>query len=152
MLSMTRPLPDFAAYQPDQIEADLKQVLNTAQAVIDALCEIADPNWQTFVEPLTASCDAIDRYWSPVSHLNAVMSTEALRDAYNAGLQTLQAFYTDLGQNRALFDQYKAIEQGAAYGELNSTQQVVVDKAIRDFRLSGVDLTGDARERPKRGS
>lgn len=123
------------------------QVLANAQSAIDALCTVEDPEWHNFVEPITAACDTIDRFWSPVSHLNAVMSTDALRSAYNAGLQRLQSFYTDLGQNQALFEQYKLIEQGAVYVSLSDAQRVVVDKALRDFRLSGVDLEGTARER-----
>ncbi|MEM7378581.1 MAG: M3 family metallopeptidase [Pseudomonadota bacterium] len=147
MVHTHRRLPDFSAYDPTGIADALHAVLDTAQTSIDALCAVADPTWQNFVEPLTDSCDAIDRYWSPVSHLNAVMSTDALRDAYNAGLQTLQAFYTDLGQNRALYDQYAAIAAGPEYERFDTTQRVVVDKALRDFRLSGVDLEGEARER-----
>ncbi len=147
MTQSVRRLPDFTAIDPPAIAGALEALLESTQGKIDTLCDVPTPNWVNFVEPFTDACDAVDRFWSPVSHLNAVMSSDALRDAYNAGLQTLQAFYTDLGQNRALFDQYRAIEASEAYNSFSVDQRVVIDKALRDFRLSGVDLEGEAKAR-----
>ena len=147
MTQSVRRLPDFSEFDVAGVADALRELLENTQSRIDTLATAEAPDWSNFVEPLTEACDAIDRFWSPVSHLNAVMSSDALRDAYNAGLQTLQAFYTDLGQNRALFEQYRAIESGSVYGDLSADQRVVIDNALRDFRLSGVDLEGEAKAR-----
>ena len=47
------------------------------------------------------SLDRLERAWGAVAHLNAVVSTPALRDAYNGNLPTVTAFHTDLGAGPA---------------------------------------------------
>ena len=49
------------------------------------------------------------RAWSPVSHMNSVVNSEALRDAYNAQLPKLSELTTWLGQNSALYNAYQQL-------------------------------------------
>ena len=46
------------------------------------------------VEPIADVLDRLDRAWSAVRHLNAVVNTPELRDAYNENLPKIIAFYT----------------------------------------------------------
>ncbi len=149
MPSAIRRLPDFSSVEPSELAGSLKDMIADLQAQIDKLVEIESPDWNNFVEPLTTHMDALGRLWSPVSHLNAVMNSEELRDAYNNGLQTLQSFYTDLGQNSKLYQQYLKIQVPEVYKTLNGEQQTVIDHAVRDFKLSGVGLEGEAKARYK---
>lgn len=147
MVNTVCHLPDFASIEPALIGKTLQTMIQELQKKIDALVELESPNWETFVEPLTESMDQLGRYWSPVSHLNAVMNSEELREAYNDGLQVLQGFYTDLGQNANLYHQYLKLQEPPLYDSLNQEQQTVVAHAVRDFKLSGVGLEGDAKTR-----
>ena len=71
---------------------------------------LARPDLQvTLIEPLEAVEDAISRTWSPVSHLHSVRDNPALRSAYNAQLPKVTRFWSALGQNLALFRQYRAL-------------------------------------------
>lgn len=149
MSTPVRRLPDFAAVDPVSLVSNLQKMCEQLQGEIDRLVGLEQPTWETFVEPLGEGMDALSRFWSPVSHLNAVMNTEALRDAYNNGLQVLQGFYTDLGQNQALYRQYLQLSEGTAAEGLNAEQRTAVEHAVRDFKLSGVGLEGDDKERYK---
>ncbi len=80
--------------------------------------------------------DRLNRIWSPVRHLNAVMDSEALRAAYNACLPKLSAYATEMGQNR--FRAIRTIAEGPEYPKLDAAQRKIVDNALRDFRLAGV--------------
>jgi oligopeptidase A len=101
--------------------------------------------------PFSAIKDAlIDSVWSPVSHMNSVVNSEELRQAYNACLPKLSEFSTELGQNEMLYQAYKAIAEGAEYQKLDTAQKKVIDNAVRDFRLSGVELDQQQRDEFKK--
>jgi oligopeptidase A len=153
---MTNPLlennvlPAFSKIKPEYVEPALNQVLEQAkQTVEDLLKNQQQPTWQSLVMPMEALDATIDKVWSPVSHLNSVMNSDELRVAYNACLPKLSQFGTELGQNEDLYKAYNALANSPAYAELDIAQQKVIDNALRDFRLSGVELSHDDRERYK---
>jgi oligopeptidase A len=75
-----------------------------------------------------------------------VLSSPALRDAFNRCLPLVTEFYTDLGQNEALFRRYESLAPRAADG-LHPVEAQLIAHALRDFRLSGVTLSGKPRTR-----
>ena len=140
-------LPPFGRILPEQVEAAIDTLLARNRARIAALAQGAEPpTWENFIEPLEILGDGLERAWSPVGHLNAVMNSEALRAAYNACLPKLSDYATELGQNRALFEGYRAV---SAQEHLDATQRQLLANALRDFHLSGVDLPPDQQSRFK---
>ncbi len=89
------------------------------------------------------------RIWSPASHMNSVVNSEPLREAYNACLPKLSDYGTELGQNRPLYEAFKQIADGSGYGQVGKAQQRIIDNALRDFRLAGVDLPTKKQKRYK---
>src|SRR6185369_9465821 len=73
-------------------------------------------------------------------HLNGVVSTPALRDAYHANLPKMTAFYADLAQDERLYARYQALSLSPSFAHLDAARQRVVANELRDFRLGGVDL------------
>lgn len=144
---MTNPLLDFAALPrfteilPEHVSPAVDSVLAEARTVLAQVTDATTPaRWQAVMVPLSDSTEKISWVWDVVSHLNAVVNTPALRDAYNENLAKLTEFYTELGQNLALFQQVKAIAASADYAQLTPAQQRIVANDVRDFRLSGADL------------
>lgn len=144
---MTNPLLDFAALPrfteilPEHVSPAVDSVLAEARTVLARVIDVATPaRWEAVMVPLSDSTEKISWVWDVVSHLNAVVNTPALRDAYNENLAKLTEFYTELGQNLALFQQVKAIAASADYAQLTPAQQRIVANDVRDFRLSGADL------------
>ena len=84
--------------------------------------------------------EKLSRAWSPVSHLNAVMNSQELREAYESCLPLLSQYFTELGQNQALFEAYQQLANSAEFATLDKAQQTIVEHALRDFRLSGIAL------------
>ncbi|NKN31826.1 oligopeptidase A [Marichromatium bheemlicum] len=143
----TQTLPPFSQIRPEHVEPALDAQLAACRAQIERLTrEVAVPTWENFIEPLEESEDRLGRVWSPISHLNSVLNSEALRTAYNACLPKLSDYGTEVGQNEALFHAYRAV---AAQEHLDADQRRVLDNALRDFHLSGVDLPADKKARYK---
>ena len=146
LLDMTG-LPAFSRILPEHVEPALDAILADCRSGIAGVTGAdALATWDGFVEPLEELDDRLSRMWSPVGHLNGVMNSDALRAAYNACLPKLSAYGTEVGQNADLFRGYQSV---AAQEHLGSAQRKLLDNALRDFHLSGVDLPADAQARYK---
>ncbi len=143
-------LPTFAEFKPEQAEPALDKVIADNTAQLDALLKaLGEPTWQTLVEPLEDLGERISRAWGPVSHLFSVTSTPEWRAAFNAGLPKITEYGLEMSQSEALYQAYKSLSESAGFGGLNEIQQKVVRDALRDFRLSGIGLPADRKERFK---
>ncbi|HET7921226.1 MAG TPA: M3 family metallopeptidase [Gammaproteobacteria bacterium] len=141
-------LPPFSAIRPEHIEPAVDAVLAENRARIAALsAPEQEINWDTFIEPLETLDERLHRVWSPAAHLNAVMNNPEIRAAYNACLPKLSDYETELGQNSALQRGYAALKAGPDWAAFKSAQCKLVDDALRDFRLAGVDLPAEVKAR-----
>src|SRR5690606_19359761 len=66
---------------------------------------------------------------------------------YNANLPKVTEFWTELGQNRALFEKYRRYAASDEFASLTPARRRIVENALRDFRLGGAELESPARER-----
>ncbi|MGH8218346.1 MAG: M3 family metallopeptidase [Steroidobacteraceae bacterium] len=142
------PPPAFADIRPEHVEPALRAIIEENRAGIARLEALPEPTFASLVEPLEEMQHRLTRVWSPVSHLNAVMNSPALREAYNAGLPLLSDYQTDLAQSQRLYRAYLAIAEREGR-ELTATQRQVLEHQIRDFRLAGVGLDPERKERFK---
>lgn len=134
-------LPQFSKIKPEHAEPAIDALLTEGrQAVADLLAATTEYNWDNLVQPLEELEERLGRAWSPVSHLNSVMNSDALREAYNACLPKLSDYGTEMGQHEGLYQAFKQIADSADYALLDTAQKKIIDNAMRDFRLSGIDL------------
>lgn len=153
---MTNPLltpadlPSHAAIRPEHVEPAIAHLLAANRAEIERLLAAnAAYTWDNLVRPLEELEDRLNKAWSPVNHLHSVLDSESLRAAYNACLPKLSAYHTELGQHEGLYRAYQQIAEGPEYARLDSAQRKVIDDALRDFRLSGIALPPEQRDRYK---
>lgn len=141
-------LPRFDTFAPAYVTPAIDVLLTKAREVVQTLAApAATISWENFVEPLENATEKLGRAWGVVSHLNAVMDTPELRATYNENQPKVTEFWTELGQNLALFDKYKALKANASYADLSATRKKIIDNAIRDFRLGGAELPAEKKER-----
>ncbi|MFC3285818.1 oligopeptidase A [Litchfieldella rifensis] len=146
----THTLPPFGDIQPDQVVPAIERLIEDNRTAIERLAERANqapPSWESLAAPLEALNDRLSQAWSPVSHLNATMNSEPLREAYQACLGRLSEYSTWLGQHEGLCRAYQALRDSPAYTRLDEAQCRSVDNTLRDFRLAGVDLPADKKQR-----
>lgn len=146
----TRELPLFSLIKPEHVRPAVEQILAESRAAIAALVEPGKTyTWTNLVEPLEDLDDRLNKAWSPVSHMNSVVNSDELREAYNGCLPLLSEYATEVGQNEGLYKAYRAIAEGPEFGRLDEAQRKIIDNALRDFRLSGVDLPPEQKARYK---
>jgi oligopeptidase A len=138
------PLPAFDAVRPEHVEPAVRRVLAQQRAVLAQCEQIAEPSlaWLRDVERINTE---IHRVWGPVTHLNSVLSSPALRDAFNRCLPLITEFGTELGQNEKLYRSYGALQSSVT--EHQPVEAQLIAQALRDFRLGGVALQGQERQR-----
>jgi oligopeptidase A len=141
-------LPRFAAIKTEHITPAIELLLAENRARIEALTRPGTPaTWDDFVAPLEDANERLTRAWGAVGHLHGVLDSPELRSAYNANQPGVVQYYTELGQNLILYEKYKALKASPEYATLEPAQRKVVDNEIRDFRLSGAELTLEKKQR-----
>ncbi len=140
-------LPRFSEIRPEHVEPAIRTIVAENRKAIDLLMQETLKDWDNFIQPLHNLNDRLEKAWSPVSHMNAVVQDDALRAAHDACLPELSAYHTYLGQHRGLFDAYSNIRESDAFISLSQAQKKSIDNALRDFRLSGIDLEEPQRIR-----
>ena len=122
----------------------MKQFLADAQIALDKVTAADFPaKWDSIAQVLDVATEKLGRAWGAVNHLNAVADSPEFRAAYNEALPKVTEFYTALGANEQLYAKYKAIDVAT----LNPEQLQAHKNAVRNFVLSGAELTGAAKER-----
>ncbi len=141
-------LPQFSNVDPGKITTQLQQVLDqNRRALKDLLAQPGPFTWQNLLQPLEELEDNLHRFWSPVSHLHAVASSPALREAYNAALPLLSDYQTEMGHNLALYQAIVQISESDAYNHFDAAQKMVIKHLLRDFKLAGVSLPPAQKQR-----
>ncbi len=143
-------LPHFSQIKPEHVEPAIDELLANARKVVAECLENNEVfTWENLVEPIETAEDKLNKTWSPVSHLNSLMNNDELREAYNACLPKLSDYATEMGQNEKLFHAYESIVSRETFNNLNKAQQKVLTNALRDFKLSGVALPENKKQRYK---
>jgi len=144
----TRGLPRFSAIRAEHVEPAIDELLRASREAIEAvLADHNDPTWDNLVAPLEAIKERLHKAWSPASHMNAVVNSDALREACNNCLPKLTAFETELAQDERLYQAYRWVRDRADFESLTPAQQRAVDNALRDFELGGVALPEASKQR-----
>ncbi|HUH87210.1 MAG TPA: M3 family metallopeptidase [Pusillimonas sp.] len=139
-------LVDYAAIEPAHIEPAISALIYKARDAVDRAADPAlPPTWQELVDPLDDETEPLWRAWSIAGHLNAVVDTPPLREAYNLCLPKVTEFSTWIGLHKGLYSQYKRLHESAEFSSLPPVRQRIVELALRNFRLGGVELEGEAR-------
>lgn len=141
-----KDLPPFDQISPEQIEPALDELLAANRRTVEQVLAVQHPDWNSVITPLDEAGDRLSRSWSPVSHLNGVRNSPALREAYEKCLPKLSEFSTWFSQHPGLFQTYRNLAEQQT-STLNTAQRKMLDNTLLDFRLSGVDLPDDKKRR-----
>ena len=138
----------FHLIEAEHVESGIREALAIAQSEIDDLAaQTSTPTWQNTIERLDGITDRLSRCIVPASHLVSVVETPELRDAYNAVLPEMSAFWSSLPLNAALWKRVKTFAGTNEAFELRGTRKRHLMKTVRDFRRAGADLGADDKER-----
>ena len=138
----------YSEIRPAHVMPAVQARIEQYRQRIEAL--VADPSSHRFDALMLAweECDdALNRCFAPVGHLHNVCDTAELREVYGDALELLTDFGSEIGQHAGLCAAVRAIRARNDFDCLPMAARKLVDDALLDFRLSGVDLPADAQAR-----
>ena len=139
-------LPAFDRICAADARPALEKILAENRARLAELTAQPAPTFASLVVPVEELSYRLSRVWSPIGHLNGVANSAQMREAYNECVPLVTEYSTELGQNAALQAAYARVLE-AEGASLDPQQRKVVENALRDFRLAGVDLPPEKKAR-----
>ena len=147
-LLQVHELPPFSSIKPEHIQPAVEHAIAKCRSKIDEVLANSGPyTWDNLVAPLEQVDDELSQIWSPISHMNAVVSNEAWRAAHDACLPLLSEYGTYVGQHQGLYEAYKSLHEADAFETLTQAQKTVIEHSLRDFELSGIGLEAEQKAR-----
>ncbi|MEG0482898.1 MAG: M3 family metallopeptidase [Acinetobacter sp.] len=145
----TLPVPQFDQISLEQLKQNIEQAIQNGQRFLNELTQVPDSIQQQLqvLENIDTLENNMSESWGILSHLNAVMNNAETREVYQSLLPSLSEYYTQLGQHVPLYQSYQHIYDNVIFTDLPNAQQSAIKLALRDFKLSGVALEGDAKKR-----
>ena len=133
-------LPNFNEIDTDQILPKLNHLIDSARSSLRDTLKGKSFTYNSLVALREEIEDDINKFWSPISQLQAVCNNEALREVYAKGLLEITKLQTEIDQDTELLVAYEEIKNSSAFPELSIPKQKVITNAIEDFHLAGVNL------------
>ncbi|MGS0674078.1 oligopeptidase A [Shewanella sp. 125m-1] len=135
-------LPPFSSIKPEHIQPAVEQGIDDCRQKIEQVLANQDPfTWDNLVAPLEEVDDQLGKIWSPISHMNSVVSSEEWRKAHDACLPLLSEYGTFVGQHQGLYEAYKSLAESAGFAHYSQAQKKLIENSLRDFELSGIGLS-----------
>ena len=133
-LLATHELPPFNTIQAEHIESAIEQLIDDNRMALKAqLAGIEKVTWDSLIAPIDARNERLNQAWSPVRHLNSVLNSDALREAYNNCVGKLAQWETEVGQNQALFQAYKTLSESSEFAGLSQAQRYSIKLVLQRF-------------------
>lgn len=140
-------LPPFDRLQADQVVPAMTQLLQELEQQLTDLETQGQPTWAGLMEPLTALEERLTWSWGVLGHLMGVKNSPELRTAYETVQPQVVQLISRLGQSQPLYQALKTLQASPEWETLNSAQKRIIESNVREAELSGVGLTGEAKER-----
>ncbi len=134
----------FQTFQIDNLKQfphRLEALLDKQRVKIKKITQSEEASYEKVLKPLQDLDEELGLFFTPLSHLNAVMNSEETQKAYEASLPLLSKFSSEMAQNTALFEKIEQIKTD------DPQAQKVVENDVRDFVLSGVKLPEAEKKR-----
>jgi oligopeptidase A len=138
----------FHRIRAAHVEPGVVQALADAQVAVDGLAaDRSAPTWENTMERLDDTVERLAERIAPVTHLVSVAETPELREAYNAVLPKITAFWSRLPLNEALWSRVKAFAATTEGAALTGLRRRHLDKTVREFQRAGAELPAEAKKR-----
>ena len=147
LLSIT-DLPPFSSIKPEHVKPAVEKAIADCRATVERVLDSNQtPTWESICALHLETEDTLSRLWSPVSHMNSVLNSNELREAYESCLPLLSEYSTWVGQHKGLYEAYKSMHQSEDFATLPQAKQKTITDMLRDFELSGIALPADEQHR-----
>lgn len=141
-------LPPFSSLEAEQVLPAFDTLIARSRAVTEAIAADSGPaTWETVVAPLEQAGDELEQAFTPVSHLVGVRDRPEWREVNRQVVEKLTDFETETAQHPGLYARFQALRNGPAWDSLSRARKTVVEHALRDGKLAGIDLPAEQQNR-----
>jgi oligopeptidase A len=143
LLQLSLPLP-FDRVRPEHVGEAADALLKDARERME---KIGGATWDETFGALDAMTEQLDDAMGLAGHLEAVETTPALRDAYNAVQPRVSAFYSSISLDARLYRALKSYAETPEARALTGMRKRYLDKTLADFRRHGAELDDAGKKR-----
>lgn len=136
----------FDRITPDDVVPAVTEVLACARERIDELGAGQGGGYCDVVGELDDIAEQVEHTWGPVSHLNNVASTPALREAYGEALPEITRFSSRLHHHEGLYRRLRAFAASSQGTALTGLRRRHLDRTLWEFRRAGAELRREEKE------
>jgi oligopeptidase A len=139
----------WSALKPEAVAPGIEAALAGAQVAVDAIAtrDLGHLTYETTFLALEHATEELTVAWGKVTHLQSVADSPALRDAHNAMLPRVSAFYASIPLNAALWERLKTFASSPAAAKIAGIHRRFMEETVKDFRQAGADLPPEKRTR-----
>ncbi|MDD2358445.1 MAG: M3 family metallopeptidase [Thiovulaceae bacterium] len=128
----------------DSFIGDLTLIIDKNNQKVNEILSIKEKTFVNFIKPFEMMDESLDKFFTPLSHINSVNNSEETQKIYAASLPILTEYSTAISQNIEI---YKAIKIIFETETLNDEEKRVCELNIQNFELSGAHLDDTTKER-----
>ncbi len=141
LLTLAPPLA-FDQVAPEQIGPAIEALISQARARIDAIAACPEPRtWANTMGAFDTCTDPLDLAVSIIHHLQAVVSTPELRQAWNDVQPAISAFASSIVLHAGLWQAFNAYAATSEAQALPGIRARYLHKTIEEFRRHGAALS-----------
>ncbi|MBX4181061.1 oligopeptidase A [Sodalis sp. CWE] len=141
-------LPPFSSIIPEYVVPAVTSALKHCRNTVEKVIAQSGPfTWENLCQPIAEADNNLSRIWGPINHLNAVKNSKELREAYEKSLLLLSDYSSWIGQNKNLYEAYQTLRESKCYKTMDLPKKKAIDNALRDFELSGINLSKEDQQR-----
>ncbi len=131
----------FGALSPADVEPAVAALLEASRRNIEAIENDASaPTYENTFGRLDTATEALEVVMTVVGHLESVMTSPELREAYNRVRPDVSAFYAGIPLRPALWQRLKAFGVSAEAARLQGARARFTKKTLEQFRREGAEL------------
>jgi len=147
LLTVQVPVP-FHQVRPEHILPAVDALLVTAQKTLEAIAAAPSPRtYASTLEALDLATNELDYAAGLASHLESVLGSPELRDAFAAVVPKVTAFYSQILLSAPLYQALRDLDGTDEATRLDPARRRYLTKTLADFRRNGaeLDLAGKKR-------
>ena len=133
----------------DRVQPAIEAALADAEAALARITALPvdQANYENAFLALEQSTELLNESWAKVTHLQSVADSAPLREAHNAMLPKVSAFFAKIPLNADLWARLKSAAARPEAAGLTGEHRRFLDETLADFRQQGADLPAGPKAR-----
>ena len=140
-------LPHFAKIKAEHVVPAVDHMVKTSLKTLESIEEKVEPSWEKTLLALESLSRNISATFGPISHLTGVKTSEPLREAFREVQPKVIDLSLRISQSKPIYNAICKLKESEEFSELSSAKKRVIEQAIRNAKLSGIDLEEEKQKR-----